>query len=59
MTEKKERKYGQFDDKLTVYTSSAGTQCVLPTDALFTENEKRQLEDYLKKLREKRREKEQ
>ena len=47
-----EKTYGQFDDTLTVYTASSGTQFVLPTDILFTETQKKELKSFLDTLRE-------
>ena len=43
--------YGQFDDTLTVYTASSGTQYVLPTHIVFTEAQKKELNAFLNDLR--------
>jgi hypothetical protein len=49
--EKVEKQYGRFDDTLTVHTAPSGTQYVLPTDLLFSEDQKGQLRTFLTGLR--------
>jgi len=40
-----------FNDTLKVYTAPSGTQYVLPTDVLLTEEHKARLNEYLQELR--------